>query len=208
MFFICLLLLLLLRHSQVRALDQALDLRLRTVSRGLPPSAGLVPHWDTSTQQQHDDHRYGDDDDEEEALALEAAYAEQASRTRPGRLRQRAPDNPASIRRGAAEQRDDDDKDVGTSSFKKFDFEEPPRHGFGAHHEVIDKGSSRFRGDGNVKALDARSRALVHAPDRGAWAGVAPRPNNARKPRDPGAQLVMRDALDMIAQENRERGYI
>lgn len=180
------------------------------MSRGLPPSAGLVPHWDTSTQQQDEDRRfaYVEDEEAEEALALEAAYAEQASRTRPGRLRQRTPGNPASggsSRRGAAEQRDDDD---GISSFKKFEFEEPPRRGFGARHEVIDKGAPRFRGDGNAKAFDARSRALVRAPDRGAWAGVAPRPSNARKPRDPGSQLVMRDALDMIAQENRERGYI
>jgi hypothetical protein len=164
-----------------------------------------VPHWDTSIEQPFDDRAYEDGDYDGEAL--EAAYAEQAARTRPGRVRKRTPDNKHLVSggRGAAQTGDEAEA---SPPVKTFEFVEPPRHGFGAHHEVIDKGASRFQGDGNVKALDARSRALVHAPDRGAWAGVAPRPNNARKPRDPGSRLLMRDALDMIAQENRDRGYI
>jgi hypothetical protein len=155
------------------------------------PTAGLAPPWDTSTAGAFQgspfrespfagaadgDHASG------AALALDAAYAEQAARTRPG--------------------------GPGRAAATKFVFRAPPRTEFGARREVVDAGACRFRGDPAVKALDARSRALMTAADRGAWAGVAPMPNNARKVRDHGSRLVMKDALDIIAQENRERGYI
>jgi hypothetical protein len=173
-------------------LDAVLRRRVRTVSRGFLPTAGLAPPWDTSTASAFQGSPFGGSDfagaaDRDHAsgaaLALDAAYAEQAARARPG---------PPGTSAAAAQ----------------FVFRAPLRAGFGARREAVDAGACRFRGDPRVKALDARSRALVGAADRGAWAGVAPMPNNARKARDHGSRLVMKDALDIIAQENRERGYM
>ena len=206
--------------SQADALDAILRRRLRTVSRGLAPDAFIPPPWDTATadptqafsgspfsdglgggaafldaydssgggEQPWESHEGTGYANESYAAAEAAAweermYAEQARLTVPG--------PPGGAAAAAA----------------RFRFEPPPRPEFGAHHEERDRGMSRFKGSPVVKALDARSKALVGAPDRGAFAGVAPMPNNARKERNHGARLVMRDALDMIAQENQERGY-
>jgi len=82
------------------------------------------------------------------------------------------------------------------------------RRDFGAVHVVIDKGDCVYKGNLSAKNLDVKSRGLLNAEDRGAFQGVANFPSNKRLHRGKGDAKIMSDALDLIAQESKERGYL
>lgn len=169
-----------LRHGG--ALDVVLEKRHRTISRGKPKNEKISTIWDATTEEiDFDNNQYDNDDINHEVSARGVGGGNS---------------------RKSGKQYEESNQEIGKQSRRR------QVRDFGAVRIDIDKGECIYKGNSKVKALDIQSKRLVEAEDRLAYRGVANFPNNHRRERAQGDAKIMADALDIIAQESVERGYI
>lgn len=178
-----------LRHAG--SLDSVLERRHRTISRGRAKNEKISAIWDATTQEedfidydansnefQYDDVNDGGGNDGDGGN---------------NRVSKSAGEKIQSRRSNSQNSHRQHDKQV-------IDF--------GAVRIDIDKGECIYKGNMKTKALDIQSKRLIEADDRLAYRGVANFANNHRRHRTQGDAKIMADALDIIAQESVERGYM